>query len=155
VEDRIIPLGAAGAEAAPQAPLTFAAEPAAAEPADATRGLYFRFDVGVSQSTGRISRTRTSQAVELFAATLTAPYGEIEGRRCRAVLSGGIGYRFSPHVRGDLILGFRATCSMRRTHPSRPQIQGPVISSSAIACAYYDFATSGWSPYVGPASALQ
>src|SRR5882762_10394213 len=44
-EDRIIPLAPPGAEAAPQAlPLTLAAEPAAAdaaEPADATRGLYF------------------------------------------------------------------------------------------------------------------
>src|SRR5258706_7473117 len=54
-EDRIIPLAPPGAEAPPQAPpLTLAAEPAAAdaaEPADATRGLYFRFDIGGSQST--------------------------------------------------------------------------------------------------------
>jgi len=150
-EDRIIPLAPPGAEGAPQAPLTFAAEPAAAEPADATRGLYFRFDIGVSQSTGADIKDKDFAGSGIICgdANCTVP-GKLKDVGAGAVLSGGIGYRFSPHVRGDLILGFRGYL-LNASDASVPptKFKAPVISSSAIAGAYYDFATSGWTPYVG------
>src|SRR3981189_213715 len=98
-----------GGGAPPQAPpLTLAAEPAAAEPADATRGLYFRFDIGVSQSTGADIKDKdfAGSAIICGDANCTVP-GKLKDVGAGVVLSGGIGYRFSPHVRGELILGFR------------------------------------------------
>jgi len=151
-EDRVIPLVPPGAEAAPQAlPLTLAAEPAAAEPADATRGLYFRFDIGVSQSTGADIKDKdfAGSAIICGDANCTVP-GKLKDVGAGVVLSGGIGYRFSPHVRGDLILGFRGyllNASDAAVPPTK--FKAPVISSSAMASGYYDFATSGWTPYVG------
>jgi len=154
-EDRIIPLAPPGAEAAPQAPpLTLAAEPAAAdaaEPADATRGLYFRFDIGVSQSTGADIKDKDFAGSRIICgdANCTVP-GKLKDVGAGVVLSGGIGYRFSPHVRGDLTLGFRGYL-LNASDASVPptKFKAPVISSSAMASGYYDFAGSGWTPYVG------
>ena len=151
-EGRIIPLAPPGAETAPQAPpLTLAAEPAAAEPADATRGLYFRFDIGISQSTGADIKDKDFAGSGIICgdANCTVP-GKLKDVGAGVVLSGGIGYRFSPHVRGDLILGFRGyllNASDAAVPPTK--FRAPVISSSAMASGYYDFATAGWTPYVG------
>ena len=151
-EDRVIPLAPPGAEAAPQAlPLALAAEPAAAEPADATRGLYFRFDIGISQSTGADIKDKDFAGSGIICgdANCTVP-GKLKDVGAGVVLSGGIGYRFSPHVRGDLILGFRGyllNASDAAVPPTK--FKAPVISSSAMAGGYYDFATAGWTPYVG------
>src|SRR5258706_6711746 len=150
-EDRIIPLAPAGAEAAPQAPLTFAAEPAAAEPADATRGLYFRFDIGVSQSTGADIKDKDFAGSGIICgdANCTVP-GKLKDVGAGAVLSGGNGYRINPHPPRHLILGITGhpLHTADATVPP-PKFKAPVISSSAIASAYYDFATAGWPPYVG------
>ena len=151
-EDRVIPLTPPGAEAAPQAlPLTLAAEPAAAEPADATRGLYFRFDVGISQSTGADIKDKDFAGSGIICgdANCTVP-GKLKDVGAGAVLSAGIGYRFSPHVRGEVTLGFRGyllNASDAAVPPTK--FKAPVISSSAMASGYYDFATAGWTPYVG------
>ena len=154
-EDRVIPLAPPGAEAAPQAPpLTLAAEPAAvepAEPADATRGLYFRLDVGFSQSTGADIKDKDFAGSGIICgdANCTVP-GKLKDVGAGVVLSGGIGYRFSPHVRGEFILGFRGYL-LNASDASVPptKFKAPVISSSAMASGYYDFATAGWTPYVG------
>jgi opacity protein-like surface antigen len=151
-QDRVIPLAPPGAEAAPQAPpLTLAAEPAAAEPADATRGLYFRFDIGVSQSTGADIKDKDFAGSGIICgdANCTVP-GKLKDVGAGVVLSGGIGYRFSPHVRGEVTLGFRGYL-LNASDASVPptKFKAPVISSSAMASGYYDFATSGWTPYVG------
>jgi opacity protein-like surface antigen len=158
-EGRVIPLappslGAAppSLEAAPQElPLTLAAEPAAAEPADARSGLYFRLDIGFSQSTGADIKDKNFAGGPLICgdANCTVP-GKLKDVGAGLVLSGGVGYRFSPHVRGDVILGFRGYL-LNTSDASVPptKFKAPVISSSAMAGGYYDFATAGWTPYVG------
>jgi opacity protein-like surface antigen len=151
-QDRVIPLAPPGAEAAPQAlPLTLAAEPVAAEPADATRGLYFRLDVGFSQSTGADIKDKNFAGSGIICgdANCTVP-GKLKDVGPGLVLGGGVGYRFSPHVRGEVTLGFRGYL-LNASDASVPptKFKAPVISSSAIASGYYDFATSGWTPYVG------
>jgi opacity protein-like surface antigen len=151
-QGRVIPLAPPGLEAAPQAlPLTLAGEPAAAEPADASSGLYFRVDIGFSQSTGADIKDKdfAGGAIICGDANCTVP-GKLKDVGTGLVLSGGVGYRFSPHVRGDLILGFRGYM-LNASDASVPptKFKAPVISSSAIASGYYDFATAGWTPYVG------
>jgi len=60
-----------------------------------------------------------------YCGNATAPYRGNEDVGARGGPERRNGYRFSPHVRGDLILGFAATCSMRRTLPVPPtKIQG-------------------------------
>src|SRR5258708_39488614 len=147
-EDRIIPLAPPGAEAAPQAPRTFGAEPAAADPADATRGLYFRFDVGVSQSTGADIKDKdfAGSAIICGDANCTVP-GKLKDVGAGVVLSAGIGYRFSPHVRGDLILGFPGY-PLKASDASVPptKCKAPASSSSALSGAYFAFPPSGCAP---------
>jgi opacity protein-like surface antigen len=139
-------------EAAPlELPLTLAAEPVAAKPPDAMRGLYFRLDIGLSQSTGADIKDKDFAGSGIICgdANCTVP-GKLKDVGVGAVLSGGIGYRFSSHVRADLILGFRGYV-LNASDASVPatKFKAPVISSSAIAGCYYDFATAGWTPYVG------
>ena len=152
VQGRVIPLAPPGLEAATRAlSLTLAAGPAAAEPADARSGLYFRVDIGFSQSTGADIKDKDFAGSGIICgdANCTVP-GKLKDVGAGLVLSGGVGYRFSPHVRGEVTLGFRGyllNASDAAVPPTK--FKAPVISSSAMASGYYDFAATGWTPYGG------
>jgi opacity protein-like surface antigen len=149
----VIPLAPPSPGAAPQAPTLYVelAEPQP-KPADTPTRLYVRVDIGFSQSTGADIKDKTfipGFGIICGDASCTVP-GTLKDVGSGGVLSGGVGYRFSPHVRGDLTVGYRGY-KLNASDASVPptKFKGTVTSLNAMASGYYDFATTGWTPYLG------
>jgi len=74
--------------------------------------------------------------------------GEVDDVGDSYILGGGIGYRFTPSLRGDLTLGYRGDYNLSTDKNGQP-FKGDVKSTVLMASAYYDFSASGIRPFVG------
>jgi len=151
-QSRFIPLAPSAGPAAPP-PAAAAARGArpetAAEPAVTEGQMYVRLDLGYSKSTKVDMKDEDFASTGLICAdpACNTP-GKLKDVGSGFLLGGGVGYRFSPHFRGDITLGVRLY-NMNVSDASNTTFKAEVLSLSAMVNAYIDFAATGVSPYVG------
>lgn len=98
---------------------------------DWSKNVYLRFDTGASFSTDANRNFGNSDFGNSYA------------------LGGGIGYRFDPHWRTDMTLGYRGDYGFTTTTGVGPS-HGDVDALVGLLNGYYDFTSyAGFTPYIG------
>lgn len=112
--------------------------------------LYWRVDLGASFSTGADIQDSNFSVDQVICgdAACTVP-GKIEDIGTSGILSGGMGWRFSPNLRVDGTISYRGQYNISDTMPDATTLKADVHSWSFMANGYYDFALTWGKPYVG------
>lgn len=117
--------------------------------------LYWRVDLGASFSTNTDIQDNNFQGNNFPAApgicgnaACTVP-GQIKDVGTSGILSGGVGWRFSPNLRADGTIAYRGQYKISETMPDATTFQANVHSTSIMANGYYDFALARAKPYLG------
>ncbi len=112
--------------------------------------LYGRVDIGASFSTGADIQDNNFAADSVICgnAACTTP-GQIKDVGNSYLLSGGVGWRFTPNLRADGTISYRGSYRINETMPDATTIQAYVTSWDIMANGYYDFALTWGKPYVG------
>jgi len=113
--------------------------------------LYWRADLGASFSTGadiKDSAFVAGQGLICGNPACTVP-GEIKDVGTSGIVSGGVGWRFTPNLRLDGTVAYRGQYNISQTMPDATTFKADVISWNIMANGYYDFALAWGKPYVG------
>ena len=113
---------------------------------------YGRLDVGFSSAQDAGIRDKNFAADGFICADPGCNAGmELDDVGGSGVLSAGVGWRFNRNFRADLTIGYRGGYELddRDRFPSR--FKADITSTSVMLGAYWDFARSGATPYLGAA----
>lgn len=111
--------------------------------------LYFRADTGYSRSTGADFRDNDS-SLNLICGDPSCQAGKFDDFGSSIILGAGVGTRLNPNVRTDVTLGYRKYKLDQSDSGVPPaKFTADITSLALMANGYYDFSTSGVSPYVG------
>jgi opacity protein-like surface antigen len=127
----------------------FAAAFAASQAVEAQ--VYYRGEVGYSQSFGADFKDKDPNAGLICGDAACSTGGSLDNFGGSAILSGGIGYRFTPNLRGDVTLGYRPSYQLNASDKGVPatKFSADVTSLALMVNGYYDLPLQGWTPYVG------
>ena len=117
--------------------------------APAQAQLYWRVEIGYSKpGDADFKDNDFYQAGNILAdaaGTEPAALNKIDGS---SVVGGGVGYRFTTGLRGDVMLAYRGFYSLDdRTFEA--DYRAGITSTTLMANGYYDFTAGGIRPYVG------
>jgi len=112
--------------------------------------LYWRADLGASFSTSADIQDNNFPVDQGICGNpaCTTP-GQIKDVGTSGILSGGVGWRFSPNLRVDGTLSYRGQYNISETMPDATTFKADVHSWNIMANGYYDFALTWGKPYVG------
>jgi opacity protein-like surface antigen len=122
--------------------------------APAQAQMYWRLELGLSQPNDAKLKDKDAN----FAQIITANFERDELNRIDPsfLMGAGIGYRFSPALRGDLTLSYRGGYQLYDrdkdggfTPPLPATYHADIASTALLANGYYDFPAGGMRPYVG------
>jgi len=112
--------------------------------------MYWRLDLGWSKTNDAEFKDKNFAADVVICGDLACNTpGKLNDVGDSYVLGGGIGYRFSPNVRGDVTLGYRGDYSLTGTDGGGAQFKSDITSMVVMANGYYDFSAGGVRPYIG------
>jgi len=114
--------------------------------------VYWRLDLGYSRSVNSDIHDKdfASDGVICGDAVCSSP-GSLKDVGSGFLISGGVGNRFTDHVRMDVTLTYRAGYKLDKSDSFSPpaQYSAKVSSLAFMANGYWDFPLEGWAPYAG------
>lgn len=121
----------------------------AATPAHAQ--TYWRAGGGLSKPMGVAMKDRDFQTgMGICTDVFCSAPDQVDNVSTSLIFEGGAGYRFTPNLRGELMLSHRDTYSLRDADGSGALYSTDIKSTALMLNGYYDFAASGdFKPYVG------
>src|SRR5262245_59063909 len=111
---------------------------------------YWRADIGYSKSVNANIRDKDPADLIITGDPTNTTSGSLKDAGGGFLVNGGYGMQFSPTVRGDVILGYRAY-KLDSSDGSGTKFKSDITSLALMANGYYenDKASGVWKPYVG------
>lgn len=124
--------------------VAMAAAPACAQ-------TYWRLGSGISKPLNAAVKDRDFQTgMGICADFFCSAPGQADHVKASPILEAGIGYRFTPSLRGEAMFSYRVDYSLDAPDPSNALYDADIRSNVFLLNGYYDFAASGnLQPYLG------
>lgn len=114
--------------------------------------VYYRVEIGYSKSVYADIRDKNFGTDGVICGDATCSRsGSLSDVGNSPLLAGGVGWRFTPNVRGDVMLTYRPGYKLDKHDSFNPPatFKADVTSWSLLANEYYEFRLTGWTPYLG------